>query len=86
MAANKQLSDGNPDGTSLGQSAADLISTYNVTPVAQQNAPAAVSTSSVVPVSAAGFGFESSTQGNALITSVNAMRTALVNFGILASV
>jgi len=32
----KQLSDGNPDGTVLGQSATDLISFYNATPVAQQ--------------------------------------------------
>ena len=32
----KQLSDGNPDGTVLGQSAAgDKISFYNVTPVVQ---------------------------------------------------
>lgn len=35
MAIGKQLSDKNPDGTSLGQSTADLISFYGVTPVAQ---------------------------------------------------
>jgi hypothetical protein len=32
----KQLSDGNPGGTGLGQSTTDLISFYNVAPVAQQ--------------------------------------------------
>lgn len=33
----KQLSDLNPGGTGLGQSAADLISLYGVTPVAQRS-------------------------------------------------
>lgn len=32
----KQLSDGNPGGTGLGQSAADVISFYGVTPVTQR--------------------------------------------------
>ncbi len=36
MAIGKQLSDLNPDGTSLGQSATDKISLYGVTPVAQR--------------------------------------------------
>ena len=31
----KQLSDGNPDGCSLGQSSTDLVSFYNATPVVQ---------------------------------------------------
>ena len=35
--AAKQLSDGNSQGTILGQSTADRISFYNVTPVAQGN-------------------------------------------------
>ena len=36
----KQLSDGNPDGTVLGQSPCDLISFYNVTPVPQRSGAA----------------------------------------------
>ena len=32
----KYLSDGNPDGTSVGQSASDLVSLYGVTPVPQR--------------------------------------------------
>lgn len=36
MPIGKQLSDGNPDGVSLGQSTADLISLYGVTPVSQR--------------------------------------------------
>jgi hypothetical protein len=37
MAIGKQLSDGNPDGTSLGQSATDKISLYGVAPAAQRS-------------------------------------------------
>lgn len=33
----KQLSDAGPDGTTLGQSATDLISLYNVTPIVQRS-------------------------------------------------
>lgn len=35
MPIGKQLSDKNPDGTSLGQSSTDLVSFYGATPVAQ---------------------------------------------------
>jgi hypothetical protein len=34
--ATKQLSDAGPDGTKLGQSTADLVSLYGVTPVSQR--------------------------------------------------
>lgn len=36
MAIGKQLSDGNSDGTSLGQSSTDKVSLYGVTPIAQR--------------------------------------------------
>lgn len=45
----KQLSDLNPDGTVLGQSAADLISFYGTTPVSQRTAT--IQAASVVSVS-----------------------------------
>lgn len=37
MAIGKHLSDANPDGTCLGQSATDKISFYGVTPIAQRS-------------------------------------------------
>lgn len=40
MAIGRQLSDGNPDGTSLGQAATDLISFYGATPIAQRSGAA----------------------------------------------
>jgi hypothetical protein len=46
MAIGKQLSDRNPDGTALGQSATDLVSFYGATPIAQRSG-AAQATSAV---------------------------------------
>jgi hypothetical protein len=50
MAIGKQLSDGNPSGTALGQSATDLISFYGATPVVQRTS--SNQTSSNIAVSA----------------------------------
>lgn len=83
MAANKQLSDGNPDGTSFGQSSTDKISFYNADPVVKVSAPAAVSTSTPVTISTGQYGFGTSTQMSGLITTVNSMRTVLVNLGLM---
>lgn len=40
MAIGQQLSNSNPDGTSLGQSTTDLISLYGVTPIVQRSGAA----------------------------------------------
>lgn len=37
MAIGKQVSDGNPDGTALGQSATDKVSLYGATPIVQRS-------------------------------------------------
>lgn len=52
MAVGKQLSDKNPDGTSLGQSTTDLVSLYGVTPIVQRSG-AAQATSLVETASSA---------------------------------
>lgn len=62
----KQLSDGGPDGTVLGQDATDLIGFFGVTPVAQQSVTA--------PNPSATTG-----TNEAAIVSIN---TALVNLGL----
>lgn len=51
MAIGKQLSDGNPDGTSLGQSASDLISLYGGTPASQRASSNQVTTNIAVSAS-----------------------------------
>lgn len=56
MAASvKQLSDGNPGGTGLGQSTSDLISFYGVTPVSQRAAAILTATSSLFALTGASF-------------------------------
>jgi hypothetical protein len=56
MAIGKQLSDLNPDGTALGQTAADKVSFYGSTPIAQRanliQANSVVSVSSNITIAA----------------------------------
>lgn len=68
MAVN-QLSDGNPAGQSLGQSATDLVSVYGETPVVQG---AAVTTLATTPTA------------TDIATAVNSIITRLQSFGIIA--
>jgi hypothetical protein len=78
----KQLSDGSPGGTTLGQSATDLISFHGATAVAQAAVSASVSTTA--PVSGA-FGFSTSAQAIAVLTALNDILTCLKNKGLMAS-
>lgn len=68
MAVN-QLSDGNPAGQSLGQSATDLVSVYGETPVVQG---AAVTTLATTPTA------------TDIATAVNSIISRLSAFGIIA--
>ncbi len=79
----KQLSDGNPDGTVVGQSPSDLIAFYNGTPVAQRSGPAQAAVDTTVPTNATPFGF-SQEQATAIITLLNEIRAALVGVGLIA--
>lgn len=94
MAIGKQLSDGNPDGTSLGQSTSDTISFYGVTPVAQPAATAqgAITDASGGTASAANGvltltgTYNSTILANAIATLAaqgNALRAALVSIGAI---
>ena len=77
----KQVSDGNPDGTVLGQSPADLISFYNTTPVAQRSGPAQAAVPSTAPVNTTPYGY-SQAQAEAIITLLNEIRATLVGVGL----
>lgn len=94
MAIGKQLSDANPSGTALGQSASDLVSFYGATPIVQPTAAAqaaitdasggtAAPTNGVLTLTAT---YNSAIIANALATVIaqtNAFRTALVNLGLI---
>lgn len=65
----RQLSDGGPDGTTLGQSATDLVGFYGETPVAQG---AAVTTLATTPTA------------TDIATAVNSIISRLQTVGLIA--
>ncbi len=78
----KQLSDGNSDGTVLGQSPSDLISFYNVTPVAQRSGAAQAPVPGTAPTNSTPYGF-SEAQAQAILTLLNEIRVTLVSVGLM---
>jgi hypothetical protein len=80
MAIGKQLSDGNPDGTSLGQSVTDLISFFGETPVVQQaNIADATNTTTTTSTTTA-----LTTDLDSLRTKFNSLLAKLEALGLLA--
>ena len=71
----------NTDGASFGQAAADLISVYGVSPVAQAATIAAATNTTTTTSTTTAL----TTDLDALRTMCLSMRTALINFGIVAS-
>lgn len=80
MALN-QLSNGNSEGNSLGQSITDKISFYNVTPIVQRSGAAQAAVTTTLPA-VTQFGY-SLPQATALLNLVNEMRAALVAVGLI---
>jgi len=70
-----------PDGTTIGASTTEKVSVYGVTPVVQASALTAVTTTASTTTTPYGY---TSTQADAIVTAVNAIITALKNFGITA--
>lgn len=72
----KQLSDGGPDGTTLGQSATDKISFFGGTPVVKQTDSALTALTSSLAISSEGFTSAGATDAlaaiNAIIAALNA--------------
>jgi hypothetical protein len=83
--AQKQLSDGGPDGTVLGQGAADLIGFHGTTGTAQiaLSATPAVATTRAT-TGAATYGFTSA-QANGILDLVLALRAGVVTKGIAST-
>lgn len=78
----KQLSDGNPDGTVLGQSAADQIAFYNAAPSKQRSGAVQAVLDTTAPTNVSPYGFNQA-QATALIALVNEMRATLVALGLM---
>lgn len=80
----KQLSDGNADGTVLGQDTSDLISFYGVAPIAQPAAVTSVTTTAATSTTNA-YGFTTAAQADAIVTAVNAVVSKLALLGLIAT-
>jgi hypothetical protein len=78
----RQLSDGNPDGAVLGQSASDLIAFYNATPVSQRSGAAQAAVPTTAPTNSSPYGY-SQAQAQAIVTLLNEMRATLVSLGLM---
>lgn len=76
------VGNGNPDGTTIGKSSTELVSFHGVTPVAQAATFTAVATTAAALTV---YGFTTAAQAAAIVTAVNAMRTALINKGIISA-
>ena len=75
--ATRQLSDANPDGTTLGQSATDKIGFFGATTVVQQSKGTAYTKTTTTTTAL-------TVDITALGSLVNTLRTALINVGIVA--
>ena len=86
--ATKQLSDGNPDGTVLGQSSADLVSLYGATTVVQADHIADAVAATGVTASTTGTAATamcSNADHAALVTIINTLLDDLSDLGVHAS-
>src|SRR5713226_3634313 len=93
-ATTRQLSDQNSQGTVLGFGSTDKISFYGAATLTQptsswqssiQDSTAAVAVASFFSTGITGtvWGYSSAQQANALLQCAQAMRTALVNLGLI---
>lgn len=86
MAEIKELSDGRPDGTRLGQNASDLVSFHGATPVDQAAFIASVTQPAFAIISAGtGYGFTSTAPVTSLWAAVNSITALLAAKGLTAA-
>ncbi len=88
-----KLSNQNPDGSELGESATDLVGFYGSTPVVQPStasqdavtATAVTATNTTASITTAAHGFADGTQADALITRVAQLQVDMAATIILAN-
>jgi hypothetical protein len=82
----KELSDGGPEGTRLGQTAADLLAMWGASPQARidySSAFSATSVTSLAPLSGgSNYGFSSSAQVAQVENFLSAVRETFVRLGV----
>ena len=82
--AGKQLSDGNPTGTTLGQGTTDLIAFHGGTPTSQRVSAALSATHSVFVTTGVSLVANNSVSVvvGLLVSVISEMRTLIVNYGL----
>lgn len=83
----RYLTDGNDDGTVIGRAATgDKIGFFGASVVNQQSFVTAVTDNTVISVAGSAiFAYQTSEQASQVIKSINGLRTALINLGLVAS-
>lgn len=79
----KQLSDGGPDGTVMGQSSSDKVSFYGATPIVQRAGADQAAVTTTAATTSTPAGYSTTTQANAIVTLVNELRAAMVAAGLI---
>lgn len=84
MPTYQYLSNGNPDGTILGDGTSTTpLGFYDNAPVAQPTAITSVTTDAATSTTNA-WGYSTSTQADAIVTGLNAVIAALASLGLTA--
>lgn len=83
MAEYQQVTYGMDDGAVVGRTSTSLVGFYGATPVAQIANIATVTTTAATSTSP--WGYDSSTQANAVVTAINSLISAMTNLGLVAS-
>lgn len=81
MADYNHVSDGNGDGTMVGNAAADKVGFFGTTPAVQQTGNGAITLTTVT--SSTGFGFVTATAASAAVQELKAISDALRTLGII---
>lgn len=83
MAVGEYIGKKTTDGVSVGQSATDKVSVYGVTPVVQRSGSAQAAVTTTAATSTTPYGYATLAQANAIVTLVNELRAAAVDFGMI---
>lgn len=71
-------------GMLIGATTSDKVGFYGTTPIVQRTgvAGAKVTTTSSITTAIGGWGYDTSTQANAIVTLVNELRATLIAYGL----
>lgn len=81
----QEITDGNDDGSRMGQSTSDKIAFFGDTPIVQPTGAAAATAPASTAAGSLGFGFSTSQEVTELRATVNTMAGVLQNLGLMST-